>query len=108
MEEKKTLAEWAMEPVPGYECRAQFFDDGSAEFFDEPARRRENDKGSAERRVLFALFSEDDRHLSDEVCRHTKTFRIPDALLHKIIAANNEIQLSDSGEVLRDIPARTQ
>lgn len=108
MGEKKHIVQWAMEPTPSYNCHADFFDDGSAEFFDEPARHRESDRGSNARRILFGIFSEDDRHLADEVCRHTRTFRVSDDLLRRIIAANDQVKISDSGDLLSDLSEAAQ
>lgn len=108
MTEKQLVAEWAMAPKPGYECNAIFYDDGSAEFFDEPARHRDNDKGNYTRRVLFGVFSETDRHLSDEVCRYTYPFHVPTELLPRIVAAASQVQITEDGECISDVSKETE
>jgi hypothetical protein len=102
------VAEWSMAPVPGYEGKAIFFSDGRAEFFDEPARHRENDHGSNVRKIVFGIYEETDRHLSDEVCRYTHPFKVPLELLDRVVAAAGKLVISDEGEVLSDIPKQDE
>lgn len=103
MSARAQVAEWAMEPIPGYDCKATFFDDGTAEFFDEPARHRDYDSGSRVRKLAFMMFSEEDRHLSDEVCRYSHPFKVSPSLLTKILSATGKIDIGDDGEILSDI-----
>jgi hypothetical protein len=97
------VAEWIVAPIPGYEGKAIFFSDGRAEFFDEPARHRENDRGSTVRKVAFMLYEETDRHLSDEVCRYTHPFKVPLDLLDRLVATTRKLMITDEGEVVSDI-----
>lgn len=103
MSERTVVAQWSISPLPSYEGTATFYSDGSAEFFDEPTRHLEYDRANQTRMVLFSVFAEHDPHLSDEVCRYTFTFRIPTALLNKIVATCNKIIVSEDGDCISDI-----
>ena len=109
MAEKKIVAYWGMHPMPGYDCLATFYDDASADFFDDEARHRDYDRGDPLRRVLFGPDADEhDRHLAEEVCRYTYQFRVPHDLLPRIIAAWHQIQIGEHGEQISDISSETE
>jgi len=97
------VAEWIVAPIPGYEGKAIFFSDGRGEFFDEPARHRENDRRSTVRKMAFMLYEETDRHLSDEVCRYTHPFKVPLDFVDRLVAVTRKLVMTDEGELVSDI-----
>lgn len=102
--DRKPVAEWWLAPLTGYECLAFFFEDCSGEFLDEPARHRESDGGNNGRKLSVMMHGESERQFAEEICRHTRAFKVPLDLLRRVVSAQGRIRISDDGEVLSNIP----
>ena len=90
MLEEVVLASWTIDPTHGFSGSIYCYRDGSAEFSDDSAIRRE--LGHPLAFILSEVFGErQKRRFADLVCRHTFPVRIEPPLFSRIVAASAEV-----------------